>query len=112
MLTVEDTARVILMPIPIKHLGLIAHGQLVRVRIPRQSESYEGVVLRVDQHVRIVNGAQVVMAVASLNGRVKGLPTNLVGIGSVQTDQLSPVQYIRYWISDLLAEISDGTIRI
>jgi hypothetical protein len=112
MLTVEDTARVVLMPIPIKHLGQIAHGQLVKVRIPRQSESYEGAVLRVDQRVRIVNGAQVVMAVATVNGGVKGLPTNLVGIGSIQTDRLSPVQYLRYWISDILTEISDGTIRI
>jgi hypothetical protein len=112
MLTVEDTARVILMPIPIKHLARIAPGQLVKVRIPRQRESYEGAVVRVDQRVRIVNGAQVVMAVATLNGRVKSLPTNLIGIGSIQTDHLSPAQYLRYWISDILVEISDGTIRI
>jgi hypothetical protein len=112
LLTLEDTARVILMPIPIKHLGRIGSGQFVKVRIPRQSESYEGAVVRVDQRVRIVNGAQVVMAVATLNGRVKSLPSNLIGIGSIQTDQVSPAQYLRYWIADLLAEISDGTVRI
>jgi hypothetical protein len=112
MLTVEDTARVILMPIPIKHLGQVAPGQLVKVRIPRQRESYKGTVVRVDQRVKIVNGTQVVMAVATLNGRVNSLPTNLIGIGSIQTDQLSLAQYLRYWISDILVEISDGTIRI
>jgi hypothetical protein len=112
ILTVEDTGRVILMPVPIKHLSEIAPGQLVKVRIPRQIETYEGRVLRLDQRVRIVNGAQVIMAVAALNGRVKDLPMNLIGIGSIQTGHLSPIQYLRYWISDILAEISDGTVRI
>jgi len=107
--TVEDTARVVLMPVPIKHIGQVAPGQSMKLWVPRHTEWYRGTVLRVDQRVRIVNGAQVIMATASLHGSAKVLPSSLVASGSIETDRLSPVQYLRYWISDLVSEFVDAT---
>jgi hypothetical protein len=107
--TVEDTARVILMPVPVKHMGHVAPGQWVKLWVPRHTESYGGKVLRLDQRVRIVNGAQVIMVTASLHGSIKVLPSNLIVSGSIETDRLSPVQYLTYWISDIISELVDGT---
>jgi multidrug resistance efflux pump len=99
--TVEDTARVVLMPVPIKHLSEVAPGQSVKLRIPGHTERIAGTLLRLEQRVRIINGAQVMMATASLNGNVMALPSNLIVLGSIEAGRLSPAQYLNRWISDL-----------
>jgi len=99
--TVEDTARVIVMPVPIKHLAEVAPGQTVKLRIPGHAEEFAGTVLRLEHRVRIINGAQVMMATATLAGSITALPSNLVVMGSIETGRHSPVQYLRLWVSDM-----------
>lgn len=99
--TVEDTARVILMPIPIIHLAEVAPGQSVKLRIPGRTGRLEGEVVRLEQRVRIINGVQVIMATAVLNSGVKTLPSNLIVMGLIETGRLSPGQYLMRWFSDI-----------
>jgi hypothetical protein len=98
---VEDTARVILMPVPAKYLGQVAPGQTVKLRVPGHTAWFVGTVLRLEKRVRIINGVQVMMATAILNGGSRALPSNLVVMGAIETGRLSPVQYLKRWISEL-----------
>ncbi|MDZ7288375.1 MAG: hypothetical protein ONB44_00390 [candidate division KSB1 bacterium] len=97
---VEDTARVVLMPVPTKYLGQVAPGQSVKLRVPSHTEWFVGTVLRLEKRVRIINGVQVMMATATLNGG-RALPSNLIVMGAIETGRLSPVQYLIRWISEL-----------
>lgn len=98
---VEDTARVILMPVAAKYLSQVTPGQSVKLRVPGRARWFRGTVLRLEQRVRIINGVQVMMATATLNGGVKVLPSNLVIMGAIETGRLSPVQYLKRWIADV-----------
>ncbi len=98
---VEDTARVILMPVPVIHLAEIAPGQSVKLRLPGRTEQLEGEVLRLEQRVRLVNRVQVVMVTAVVKGDAKAIPSNLVVMGFIETGRLSPAQYLKRWISDI-----------
>jgi hypothetical protein len=103
--TIEDTTRVVLIPVPVEYLSRVAPGQSVTLRVPPHRERHVGTLVRVDQRVRIVVGRQVVMATATLNGTTMALPSNLVVVGSIETDQVPPARYLLYWISDLVTEV-------
>jgi hypothetical protein len=98
---VEDTSRVVVMPVPVKHLAEVAPGQIVRLRIPGHSAWYEGTVLRLEHRARIINGVQVLMATADLNGSTRDLPSNLIVMGRIDTGDLSPAQYLKHWFLDI-----------
>jgi len=107
--TIEDTSHVALIPVPVEYLSRVVPGQPVTLRVPPHWQACGGRLARVDRQVRIVNGRQVVMAIAVLNAGTPALPSHLVMVGTIETDRVSPAHFLLYWISDLFAEIVGGT---
>lgn len=105
---IEDTARVVMMPVPIEDLNRLAVGQKVTLRVPRGREPYTGRILRIDRRARLVIGRQVVMATADVGPGPAGLPSNVVVVATVETDRVSLARYIWDWFSELLNEVAVG----
>ena len=110
--SIEDTARIAVMPVPVQYLDRLLPGQAVSLRSPYEKTATNGTVVRVDRHVRIVSARQVFMVAAELQGGATKLPPNLILPGSIETDRVSVARYIQFWISDILTEISGNPTRI
>lgn len=110
--TIEDTARVVLLAIPVEYLTRVVPGQPVTMRVARQGGVCNGIVARVDPRVRIIAGRQVVMGTATLAHSTTALPSRLVVAGWIETDRVSPARYVQYWISDFMSEVMGGTAGI
>ncbi len=110
--TVEDTARVVLLPVPVEYLTRVAPGQLVTMHMVRHADICSGIVVRVDPRIRTIAGRQVVMATATLNQTAMALPSRLVVAGWIETDRVSPARYVQYWISDFVNEVIGGATGI
>ena len=105
----EDTARVALVAVPVEYMTRVLPGQSMTLRVPRRPETVPGVVVRVDPQVHLFMGKQVVMATAALHDTRGVLPSHLVMIGAIETERVSPVRLLGYWVTDLWNEVLGAT---
>jgi hypothetical protein len=107
--SIQDSARVVLIAVPVEYVDRVVQGQAVTLRAPYRPESYGGTVVSVNRQVRTLLARQAVLATATLNGSAHRLPANLVMAGAIETERVSLARYIQYWAEDAWKEVVGAT---
>ncbi len=102
---IEDTARVVLLAVPVEEMNRLATGASVTMHVPRRPGGWEGTVVRIDRQVRFILGRQVVMATAGLSAPQGELPSRLMMTGSIETERVSIARLLGFWATDLWNEV-------
>jgi hypothetical protein len=106
--TIEDTARIAELQVPVRYMERLAPGEQVLLRSIEYPEEIRGAIAHVDRRVRVVNGVQSIAAVARLERTAMPIPSHITLLGSIETDRVSVLRYCQLWLQELFAEIVYG----
>lgn len=99
LLVISDTSKyVLIIPIKIPDKKYISLSQKVDIYINGKYQSTSASILEVNNNVSILNGIQVITAIASLYSSSSDMMPGLLVDAYIHTEKLSPVKYIqRIW---------------
>lgn len=94
LMTISDTMRVVILPVPIEYFNEITIGQKVSVREPYNGVTLYGKVIRVEKIFRFIARKQVFLATTLLEESDSGLPVNMIVSARIEAEPKNVWRYL------------------
>jgi hypothetical protein len=104
LLIVSDTASVLIMPLKLQYFPEVEVGSAVELSANNGAPPIRGQISRIDRNATVLNGEQVLSAVATLDESKTDLPSNIIVSCSIMTQKLTPGEYILRFIKSIFRQ--------